>query len=130
MNIPNPPQSNQPVSADWGRAIVECLRRLRPSNGPGISVNQTPEGTTYSLAQNNQRSSTALSQPSAAPALITGGSSAAGYTIDIYENGFAAGKTGTGTLYLPEVACDNSLDLAVGTPVLAHAVNVTITGGS
>jgi len=59
---------------------------------------------------------------------ITGGSTAAGYTVDIYGNGYDAEKTGTGTLQVLDLA--QSDDLTTGTRVLGHSASLTITGGS
>lgn len=127
MIIPNPPQSNQPVSADWGRGVIEALRRLRPNNGPGISVNQTPEGTTYSLAsrKNNRFEITVTG---ATPCKITGGSSAAGYTVAFYADGSGSASTGTGTLYILEIS--GSADLPAGSWVLGWPGLTVMTGGN
>lgn len=64
------------------------------------------------------------------PALITSGSAAAGYEVDLYANGYAEARTGTGTLYVMESACNNAFDLPAGTAVLAHLCLVSLTGGN
>ena len=48
MKLPKIPISGQAVSPDWGREVVDCLRSLRPSSGPGMRITHTPEGTSYS----------------------------------------------------------------------------------
>lgn len=63
------------------------------------------------------------------PAVITGGSSASGYTVNLYANGIASASTGTATLFLPEAACESSIDLPSGTAVLAHYITANVTGG-
>jgi len=45
---PKPPLKGYPLSADWGRQVADALRRQRLRAGPGIRINQTPEGTTIS----------------------------------------------------------------------------------
>lgn len=45
MNIPSYPQSGFPVGADWGRAVVDCLRALRIRSGRGIRASDGPDGT-------------------------------------------------------------------------------------
>ncbi|MGI5868684.1 MAG: hypothetical protein ACOX9C_04460 [Kiritimatiellia bacterium] len=51
MKLPPPPTPGYPLTANWGRAVVDAIRRLRPQAGPGIRLNQTPEGTTYSAVR-------------------------------------------------------------------------------
>lgn len=48
MKTPTAPQSGAPVTANWGREVCDALRRMRLQAGPGIRLNQTPEGTTIS----------------------------------------------------------------------------------
>lgn len=45
------PQQGFPVTADWGRSVVDAICRLRLRAGPGIKITQTPEGTTVSATQ-------------------------------------------------------------------------------
>lgn len=122
---------NQPLRArDLNQ--LSSLAQRQALQGPSAATYNNGNGV---VVRNPRRPARRIPDPAGtnqdfSPALITGGSSAAGYTVDLYANGFASGKTGTGTMFLPEVACDNSLDLSVGTAVLAHAVDVTITGGS
>ncbi|MFA5658664.1 MAG: hypothetical protein WC900_05210 [Oscillospiraceae bacterium] len=59
---------------------------------------------------------------------ITGGTTAAGYTVDIYGNGYDSAATDTGTLQVLDLA--QSDDLTTGTRVLGHSASLTITGGS
>ena len=129
MIIPNPPQSNQPVSADWGRGVIEALRRLRPHNGPGILVNQTPEGTTYSLAPKPPvRPGGGLNITAAVLCRVTGGSSADGYRVDLYPEGIGVASTSSGTLYIVEIAAAG--DLPVGSLVLGWPSITITTGGN
>ena len=51
MKTPTAPQSGAPVTANWGREVCDALRRMRLQAGPGIRLNQTPEGTTISAAR-------------------------------------------------------------------------------
>lgn len=46
--MPEMPAHGSPVSANWGRKVVECLRRLRPVAGTGMKMDYTPNGTVYS----------------------------------------------------------------------------------
>jgi|GEM_PF-5987340 len=61
-------------------------------------------------------------------AKITGGNATSGYTAEIYANGRGQSPTGSGSIFLPEVALTGSLP--VGTWVLAHLSEVVVTGGN
>lgn len=125
-----PPSAGKPISAGWGRNLTERVNGLRfKGDNKHIFVSQDTTGVNISFRGDVPRAQVAGTNQDFAPARITGGSAAAGYTVDLFANGYASGVTGTGKLYLPEAACDNSLDLPAGTPVLAHAVDVTLTGG-
>lgn len=61
-------------------------------------------------------------------AKILSGTSTSGYTIELYSNGRESLPTGTGTVFLPEVALTGSLP--TGTWVIAHLSEVVLTGGN
>lgn len=131
MNIPREPQADTPIPADWGRDVVRCLRSLRSKPGPGITLNRTPEGTTISSKASGPGPGPgpeALAR--ACPAMITGGSATAGYTITLYADGLTKGATGTGIFFTPEAASDSTVDLPEGTAVIAHPIDTIITGGT
>lgn len=59
---------------------------------------------------------------------ITGGSTMAGYTIDIYGDGYDNPATDSGLCEaLPLAAASN---ITVGYPVVVYSSNVTLTGGT
>jgi len=129
MNLPKPPQTGQPVSPDWGRSVCDALRRQQLTAGPGITLNRTPGGTTISSkASGPGPGPEALAR--ACPAMITGGSATAGYTITLYADGLTKGATGTGIFFTPEAASDSTVDLPGGTAVIAHPIDTIITGGT
>lgn len=45
--IPEAPAHGSSISANWGRRVVDCLRRLRPVAGMGVRMDFTPNGTVY-----------------------------------------------------------------------------------
>lgn len=132
MIIPKLPQSNQPISADWGRGVVEALRRLRPSSGPGILVNQTPEGTTYSLAPKppvKPGVGTAGSDGvKPVPCRIISGSPVSGFSVEVYGNGMGTQYTSMGTLRILEISA--TATLKAGSWVLGLPYVTLVTGGS
>ena len=59
---------------------------------------------------------------------ITGGSTAAGYTVDLYANGIDQDSTGTATVTVLDLArADN---LSVGDYIMCQPAATTITGGT
>ena len=48
MRLPDYPVKGKAMTAQWGRTLVEFLRSLVPSGGPGIRVQTTANGTTIS----------------------------------------------------------------------------------
>lgn len=55
MLLPPIPQPGQPLAASWGRYVVEYLRSLTPTAGPGVEVSHMPGGTTI-RAKRSKRS--------------------------------------------------------------------------
>ena len=53
--IPEAPAHGSAISANWGRRVVDCLRRLRPVAGMGVRMNFTPNGTVY-MAEGSAKS--------------------------------------------------------------------------
>lgn len=45
MHLPPYPVQGEPLRAAWGRQVVDMLRSLIPSSGPGIRVSRGPGGT-------------------------------------------------------------------------------------
>ena len=82
--LPSPPRPRDPVSADWARRIVACLRSMRLSGGPGVKVAATPEGTTVSV----RRSGAAAAITDSAPMPLD--TFAAGGRIRVRNLGFGA----------------------------------------
>ncbi len=48
--FPRIPRPEDPISPNWGRQVVEALRALRPSGGPGMRVQTGAEGTSFAMA--------------------------------------------------------------------------------
>lgn len=61
--IPKAPQRGFPVTADWGRSIVDALRRMRLRAGPGVKITQTPEGTTVSCPASDRLAEDGIDWP-------------------------------------------------------------------
>jgi len=51
VKLPNNPQSGQPIHASWGRTLLNYLRHLPISGGPGIRVQRTGGGITISATR-------------------------------------------------------------------------------
>lgn len=47
LPIPEAPAHGSAITANWGRKVVECLRRLAPVAGQGMRLVFTPNGTVY-----------------------------------------------------------------------------------
>lgn len=48
--IPQMPQTDRPISVDWGREVVKCLRALWPLQGDGVLLERHPNGTMISVS--------------------------------------------------------------------------------
>lgn len=125
-------KSNQPLRArdlNGLQALAAQQGLQSPSaalynNGNGV-VPRNPR-----TATNRVRESEYAKYSDVVPAKIVSGSAAAGYRVDLYADGYTAGRTGTGNLFMMESACNNAFDLPAGTAVLAHICLVSLTGGS
>lgn len=110
--------------------IAECpLFGSRFVNSETISVAREGNEYRFNLIKGKEEEET--STPSSSEVYlckITGGTTASGYSVDIYGNGYDADATDTGTLQALDLA--QSDDLPIGTRVIGHSYSVTITGGS
>lgn len=61
-------------------------------------------------------------------AKVTAGNAESGYNVELYANGLNYSSTGSGILFLPEVALNGTIP--AGSIVLAHYYAVTVTGGN
>lgn len=59
---------------------------------------------------------------------VSGGTSLAGYSVRLFANGRTAESTGSGTLYLPELAIGS--ELPSGSWIIGHRSLIRATGGS
>lgn len=90
-------------------------------SGPGVQVSRS--GKTYVVSADIAAADSVLAR-------VDDGSAAHGYSVTLYGNGMGSGPTGTGTLFLTDVAADGYADLVVGTVVVAHpATTQSIEGG-
>jgi hypothetical protein len=104
-------------------------RKHRIIDNSDIGVVEGSEGISLYLKTKTSASeaSTASSAISYL-AKITGGTTIAGYTIDIYGDGYDSAVTATGLCEaLPLAAASN---ITVGYPIVVYASNVTLTGGT
>lgn len=49
--LPSPPAPGEPLRASWARQLLDAIRSLRITAGPGLVSHQTPAGTTIALAK-------------------------------------------------------------------------------
>jgi hypothetical protein len=61
--IPPPPNPGQPLSAHWGRRVIEALNALIPQAGPGVLIQQSTTGTTFSARSQPHNSPTTMPRP-------------------------------------------------------------------
>ncbi|OGV53546.1 MAG: hypothetical protein A2017_20830 [Lentisphaerae bacterium GWF2_44_16] len=110
--------------------ITECpLFGSKIVNSDTISVAREGSEYRFNLIKGKEEEETSTSSSSEVYLCkITGGTTAAGYTVDIYGNGYDSAATDTGTLQVLDLA--QSDDLPTGTRVLGHSTSLTITGGS
>lgn len=59
---------------------------------------------------------------------VTGGSSGAGYTVNLYAEGKNSASTGSGILYVPELALNSTIPS--GSWMIAHKASLKVTGGN
>lgn len=132
MIEPPPPRAGEPLRASWAQRLVAYVRSLRVLAGPGLVARRTASGTVVSLAA-GAASGTAPRGRSGdvIPCRVRGTNTMAwaeGVACDLYENGYAAGKTGEGVVYLPEVGTRTYPQ--PGMTFLAHRFVSFRTGGS
>lgn len=76
MIIPQYPQEGFPVSAMWGRQVVDCIRALRLIAGRNMRKEETPDGTI-------------------AEALVPAGAAASGSGLDLSKFAFGLSVSGS-----------------------------------
>lgn len=59
---------------------------------------------------------------------VTGGSSGAGYNVNLYAEGKNSASTGSGILYVPELALNSTIPY--GSWLIAHKASLKVTGGN
>ena len=119
------------IIQEWIRQANEFFKSLVFLDSEDIHWEKGASGYKAYLRDKPKSASSVTSAASGAdvyPCKITGGSTAAGYTVDIYGDGYDAVATNTGTLQVLDLA--QSDDVPVGTRVLGHSTSLTITGGS
>lgn len=118
------------ISAKWGNDIVDQIRRLHLIPGNGIKVSTTSKGTRIDLdlPQEQGTGSNVNAISDVIPCVVYSTSDISayqGYGVYLYANGFDQGRTGRGTLYIPELATHTSMPS--GTSILAHVCLATYT---
>lgn len=110
--------------------ITECpLSGSKFVDSDTISVLREGNEYRFNLIKGKEEEEVSASSPSEIYLCkITGGSTAAGYAVAIYGNGYDSAATGTGTLQVLDLA--QSDNLSRETRVIGHSCSVTITGGS
>ena len=121
------------IRAGWGNDVIDQLRRLKIIPGNGIKVSTSAKGTRIELdlPQEAGGSSSKVAISDVIPCKITesgDGAQFSGYSVALYANGFWDASTGTGRLFIPELATQTSLP--VGTSILAHVCEATYTQSS
>lgn len=63
MMLPEMPAHGSAVSANWGRKVVDCLRRLQPIAGKGVTLKRLANGTVYDCTATGSLSAETTSEP-------------------------------------------------------------------
>lgn len=116
------------IRASWGNDIVDQIRRLHLIPGNGIKISTTSKGTRIDLDLPQEPSNVNAGEvvSDVIPCIVTGGSAdLSGYNVDLYANGFAESRTGSGTLFIPELSTQT--DIPYRTSILAHVCKATYT---
>ena len=106
---------------DWGRIMIrETLKR---------SITGRKVRTVRDLSRSGSGGgSKGGSMVAGVPCKVTGGNAVIGFAVDVYADGIGETSTGSGTLYILEVAA--SAVLPVGAWVMGWPNVTLITGGS
>lgn len=123
--LPSPPSLDEPIRISWARQLLDAVRSLRITAGPGLVSHQTPAGTTLSLATAIPKAGSAprLVPADVCPAVVRHGSGVPGvYDVLLCPNGIGGPGRGMATVSMTEFGAEN--DLPSGTIVLAHAIAI------
>lgn len=122
IDIPDPPRAGEPIKAALLKRILDILRSLRITPGPGLYARTTPVGTSIGLTSGTSGSAGSRLVPAdVCPAVIRSGTSIAGvYSVLLYPYGIGGPVRNAATVCLTERGVEN--DLPAGTIVLAHAI--------
>jgi len=114
---------------EWVQRQNELNKRSRVLDSPTIRTENTGAGIRlHAVEKITDPGSGGSSDASTIIYKTTGGSTAAGYSVALYGNGRDQASTGTGTLEVCDMAWVS--DLPVGTWGVAHALQITYTGGT
>lgn len=124
------PDPNRPVSVKWGRDVVDATKAYRPIAGKGIRLTTTNHGTIIDCVAVGGRGGASASDVDLAPipCRVTGGSALEGYDVDLYADGLALPKTGTGTLMVMQF--NTNTNLPVGTVIMGYQIRSFVVGGT
>lgn len=124
------PSAGEPISQSWGKRVTDAVNSGRVGGGVGTMTESSKLGTYVS---NKRRQSagggdTTVETTAAVLCRISGGTSATGYSVQLFPEGAGMPPDGTGTLYIVEIAAAG--DLPVGAFVLGWPATTLTTGGN
>ena len=124
IDIPDPPRAGEPIKAALLKRILDLLRSLRITTGPGLYARTTPVGTSIGLTGGTGGSAGPRLVPAdVCPAVIRGDAGVPGrYNVWLYPNGIGGHGGSEATVSMTEFGVEN--DLPSGTVVLAHAIAI------
>ena len=105
FNLKEPSRGDR-ITADWARELVKAVRSMRLFPGPGIRLNQTPEGTTVSATGADGRSAAPVGLAEVDIGTVAASSSwsfgnfsvttsgGRSYSLDVAETALTAGMPG------------------------------------
>lgn len=125
MNLPQAPKQGEKIEASFMRRVLDYVRSITVSAGPGLRVNRTAAGTTITLAPKPEEP--AKKADGAVLGRITGGDSGTGYYVDVYADGKGKPRTSQGVMFVADIAFDS--EIPAGTWVLCHPETVAVIDG-
>ena len=126
MDRINSPASGDRIRAKWASDIVDQIRRLNIIPGNGIRKTVTSKGVRIDVdVPPDQSGGGGVCISDVIPCIVSGGTAESGYSADLYANGLGERRTGSGTLWCPELATHS--DIPSGSSILAHVCLVTFT---
>ena len=115
--------------AEFASTLQKILNRLAVKVNYPLKVAYTDTGAEISfIGQNAGAGGGGETGNAAVPCIITSGTTAAGYAVSLYADGYDNPATGTGTLDILDISIADNL--ASGEHYIAKPQQLAVTGGN